>query len=90
MLQAGVELERAALQTQLKAALQLHMLPRTSIKPQSPLDKTLTMLDMLLEVCWHVSGVPTLPTECICIQWLARLTAGILKSAGGWQLMLLR
>ena len=69
-MQADLEQERQALQTRLKAALQLHMLPRNSILPLSPLDETVTTLDMLLEV-----GVSLhLPSPRWCLRHAAACT----------------
>ena len=48
--QASLEAERLALQARLKDALQLHMAPRTQLDTSSPIDRTVTLLDGLLEV----------------------------------------
>ena len=73
-------MERQALQSRLKAALQMHMLPRTSILPLSPLDKTITALDTLLEVrlgaCEHVHLDSACFADC---RWQVRfLPSGML------------
>lgn len=48
--QAGLEMERSALQARLEEALSLDMMPRTSISTASPVDNVLSMLDGLLKV----------------------------------------
>lgn len=49
-MQAALETERLALQARLKDALQVHMAPRTSLDTSSPIDRTVTLLEGLLEV----------------------------------------
>lgn len=51
MLQAALEAERVTLQTRLKDALRLHMTPCTRLDTSSPIDRTVALLDQLLEVC---------------------------------------
>ena len=47
---AALERERLELQAQLKDALQLHMAPTTKLDTTSPIDRTIALLDGLLEV----------------------------------------
>ena len=41
--QASLEAERLQLQARLKAALQLHMVPRMQLDTSSPIDRTVTL-----------------------------------------------
>ena len=50
MCKAALERERLELQARLKGALQLHMAPTTHLDTASPIDRTVALLDGLLEV----------------------------------------
>ena len=50
-MQAGLEAERIALQERLEEALQLPALPPPVLTTTSPLDRVITLLDSLLQVC---------------------------------------
>ena len=49
-MQAALEEERQALQAKLKDALQIHMAPRMNLDTSSPIDRTVALLDTLLQV----------------------------------------
>ena len=48
--QAALEAERLTLKARLKDALRLHMTPCTRLDTTSPIDRTVAILDNLLEV----------------------------------------
>ena len=48
--QASLDEERKHLRSQLKEALQLHLLPHVALTTTSPIDLTVSLLDTLLEV----------------------------------------
>ena len=48
--QAKLKAQQSMLQKRLQQALQMHLQPRTSVNTESPADKTLRLLDSLLQV----------------------------------------
>ena len=50
VLQAKLKAQQSMLQKRLQQALQMHLQPRTSVNTESPADKTLRLLDSLLQV----------------------------------------
>lgn len=51
--QVKLKAQQSMLQKRLQQALQMHLQPRTSVNTESPADRTLRLLDSLLQV-WSV------------------------------------
>lgn len=69
--QVKLKAQQSMLQKRLQQALQMHLQPRTSVNTESPADRTLRLLDSLLQV-WFLAGLWQF-LEPLTVDWTEHL-----------------
>lgn len=81
-MQAGLEAAHVELQARLQEALKLHMVPRTPFTSNSPIDRTVELLENLMEVMHLIAHQLSLSSSCLALSCMSRIHQWSIRCSG--------